>query len=205
MNCGKSSFKQRKHAPGVQQIPQEERERFVRRLFEVNPLAIDKTQFERARLEEICGFFTPRMESIRQEILGALIEVDEHPEKYASKFYTFVPDKTWYGSKRVAYLKKYATRLGGEMGDWIHLTLEWAQKISNGESLDRICYDSDKHDWYRMVVFDTDDTRRIGGSFKVGNNASETYVEPNSYFDFSQVDNAVPYVVFKNIDPQFHK
>lgn len=139
------------HASDVAQTPTEGK------LFEVNPFGIDRSKFEKPMSDR-------RQERTRQIIQEAFAEVDKHPEKYASAFYTLIPEKKWKSYKPVAELKQLACELGDHNADWIEQALEWAQRICNGESWEDVCNNADTANWYRLVVWKNGYARVVGGS-----------------------------------------
>ena len=161
------------------------------RLFEVNPLGIDRSKFEQPMNDWW-------QERAREIILEAFAEVDKHPEKYVSAFYTLVPEKKWDGYKTAAELTAYAEDLGGQMADWVEFAMELAQRISNGESWENICNNFDTAEWYRMIIWKNGCYRWVGGS------RYNTFAIPASHVDFCDRDstdsfcNNVPLVVIKN-------
>ena len=123
--------------------------------FKVNPLAIDQNLFKEERENSM-------QETTRQYILEAFEEMKMN-SKYAKPFKTMIPKKTWE-TKSVEELKKLAQRLGNHNADWVEQALEWAQRISNGESWDEICNKQDTANWYRLVVWKCGYARLVGGS-----------------------------------------
>ena len=124
--------------------------------FEVNPLGIDQTLFKTKKKDV-------RQEGTRELILEAFAELKRNPEKYGKKFKTMMPYKTWL-SKTVGELKELASNLGNHNADWVEQALEWAQRITNGESWEAICNEADTADWYRLVVWKNGYSRFVGGS-----------------------------------------
>lgn len=135
----------------VAQVPTEDQ------WFEVNPQTINQSLFKKKRKDE-------RQERTRKLILEAFAEVDKHPEKYASAFYTLMPEKKWNDYKTVAELKAYANDLDGQMADWVEQALEWAQRLFNGESWETICNNADTANWYRVILWENGCYRLVGGS-----------------------------------------
>lgn len=127
--------------------------------FEVNPLGIDRSKFEKTMSDR-------QQERTRQIILEAFAEVDKHPEKYASSFYTLIPEKKWYDKKTYAELEVYANDLGGVVADWVEQALEWAQRICNGESWEDICNKRDTANYLRAILWKNGYYRLIGGTRK---------------------------------------
>lgn len=160
------------------------------KLFEVNPLEINRSLFEKPMRDL-------RQERTRGLINEAFAEVDKHPEKYASAFYTLIPNKKWNKSKSVAELKKYAKDLGGEMANWVEQALEWAQRISNGESWDTICNYEDTATWYRMVIWKDNFAYLVGNPSVFKSRYSASYIHPARYHSLDHVYNTVPLVVIR--------
>ena len=57
-----------------------------------------------------------------------------------------------------------ACKLGDHNADWVEQALEWAQRISNGESWEVICNNADTANWYRMIIWKNGYARLVGGS-----------------------------------------
>lgn len=172
------------HATDVEKSPTEGK------FFEVNPLGIDRSKFEKPMRNK-------RQEWTRQIIQEAFAEVDKHPEKYASAFYTLIPEKKWDGYKTVAELKAYANDLGGLMADWVEQALEWAQRIFNGESWEAICNNADTAKWYRMIVWKNGCARLVGGSRDDDYDILASFVLDHDYNSCSRIYSTVPLVVLK--------
>ena len=166
----------------VAQVPTEDQ------WFEVNPQTINQSLFKKKRKDE-------RQERTRKLILEAFAEVDKHPEKYASAFYTLMPEKKWNGYKTVAELNAYANDLDGQMADWVEQALEWAQRLFNGESWETICNNADTANWYRVILWKNGCYRLVGGSrnYNVLNPASDVF--DYDYGFFNCICDTVPLVV----------
>ena len=159
-------------------------------LFEVNPLGIDRSMFEKRRSDQ-------RQEWTRQIIQEAFDEVDKYPEKYASAFYTLMPEKKWKGNKTVEEHKAYANYLGGKVADWVEQALEWAQRIFNGESWEEVCNNADTANWYRMIIWKHGYARLVGGSRYFCNYYPASDVSRSVYSSNFRLDRAVPLVVIR--------
>jgi len=160
------------------------------KLFEVNPLRIDRSNFEKPMRDQ-------RQEGTRQIIQEAFAEVDKHPEKYASAFYTLIPEEKWDGYKTVEELKAYANDLGGLMADWVEQALEWAQRIFNGESWETICNNADTADWYRLIRWKNGYYRRVGGSRDNYDCVPASVVGDHDYYSYDIFFSTVPLIVLK--------
>ena len=170
------------HASDLAQTPSEGK------LFEVNPLEIDRSKFEKPMSNR-------KQEWTRQIIQEAFAEVDKHPEKYASAFYTLMPEKKWNGLKTVAELNAYANDLDGQMADWVEQALEWAQRLFNGESWETICNNADTAYWYRVILWKNGCYRLVGGSRNININYPASDVGNRGYYSNDRIIGAVPLVV----------
>ena len=168
----------------VAQVPTEDQ------WFEVNPQTINQSLFKKKRKDE-------RQERTRKLILEAFAEVDKHPEKYASAFYTLMPEKKWNGLKTVAELNAYANDLDGQMADWVEQALEWAQRLFNGESWETICNNADTANWYRVILWKNGCYRLVGGSRNININYPASDVGNRGYYSNDRIIGAVPLVVLK--------
>lgn len=116
--------------------------------FEVNPLGIDRSLFEKPISDE-------KQEWVRQIILKAFIELDKHPEKYSSTFYTQFAEKDEYGRKIETQdeCMEYANYLGGRLADWVEEALQWAQRFTNGETWEDVNDNDDAiNGWYEWIL-----------------------------------------------------
>lgn len=158
--------------------------------FEVKPQDIDEKLFEIKRWNE-------KQEEIRHLIIQAFDQMRLNPEKYARNFKTMMPKKSWK-SKTVGELEEIACELGDHNADWVEQALEWAQRISNGESWEAICNAKDTAKWHRLVQWKKGRYNLVGGSV----NSGKKYLYPVSFVDYynfnvlHNVHNAVPLVVF---------
>lgn len=155
--------------------------------FEVNPQTIDQSLFQKKRKDE-------RQEKTRRLILEAFTEVKSSPEKYGKKFKTMMPKKSWT-YKTVEELKQLACKLGDHNADWVEQALEWAQRISNGESWEVICNNADTANWYRMIIWKNGYARLVGGSRVSSYDLPASDVNNNDYNSNNRINNTVPLVV----------
>ena len=158
------------------------------RWFKVEPLTIDQTLFKEKRKN-------PSQERTRQLILEAFEALRKKPQ-YVISFKTMMPPKKW-ASRRVKELKEMSCKLGDHMADRVEQALEWAQRISNGESWEDICNKPDTANWYRVVVWDKDGhTCLVGGSreFRDNRPATDVYFH-ETYCDIDDISKSVPVVV----------
>lgn len=172
------------HAFEVAQTPTEGK------LFEVNPLEIDRSKFEKPMSDR-------KQEWTRQIIQKAFAKVDENPEKYALPFYTLIPEKKWNGYKTVEALKGYANDLGGMMADWAQQALAWAQLLANGLSWEAICNNEDTANWQRMIRWKNGCYRIVGGSRYNYNSTPASGVGNFDFHSDSRIYSAVPLIVLK--------
>ncbi len=155
--------------------------------FEVNPLDINQELF-RNRKENL------EHETKRRIILEAFEELKNKPEKYAKVFYTLIPEKNWQ-VRTVRQLNKIASTLGDHMANWVEQALEWAQRIQNGESWEDICDKPDTVKWYRVVAWNDDCARIIGGAQKYKDNSPPSHIQGANFLNGFNIDTAVPLVV----------
>ena len=139
-------------------------------LFKVIPGELDKTRFETPRSDE-------EQEWTRKVILDALEKVSEEPQRYGEPFYTLMPGgNKWRGRIPVRLLLGYAKNEGGHLANWVEQSLEWAQRIQNGESWEDICNKEDTAQWQRVIKVRCG-YQRIGGSRKKRIRKPPTYTE----------------------------
>ena len=155
--------------------------------FEVNPQAINQELFQEERDDW-------RQEQTRQLILEAFAEMKSNPGKYCRPFKTMMPEKTW-NFKTVAELKELASRLGDHNADWVEQTLEWAQRLLNGESWEAVCNEQDTANWYRLVVWKNGYVRLIGCSVNDIFKVPASYIDDDDYYASGRIYYAVPLVV----------
>lgn len=153
--------------------------------FEVKPLTIDQGLFQKERKDT-------KQEATRLFILEAFLVMENDPKRYGRNFKTMIPKKTWK-SKNGQNQKKMAMELGDHNADWVEQTLEWAQRIANGESWESICNDPDTAKWYRSIIWKDGYTKLIGGSVRSGNHYPASNVYNQDYRDL--LYHAVPLVV----------
>ena len=104
--------------------------------FKVFPKEIDRELFSQKRDDTM-------QEITRRVILKAFDEI-RMDQKLNEPFETLVPKKYWKDEKTMQYLReKVAAEEGGTIATWIELALEWAQRISNGETWETICNEDD--------------------------------------------------------------
>ena len=154
--------------------------------FEVNPKTIKQSLFEKEREN-------PFQERTRRRILKALDEMNKNPDKYGRKFKTMMPKKTW-DSKNAKELKEMAYELGGHVADMVEQALEWAQRITNGETWEQICNFPDTSNWYRLIQWKKGYFRRIGGSRLYNRNASSAVVGSLNLYDYDRFEDTIPLV-----------
>ncbi len=125
--------------------------------FEVKFFSINQDKFKRKRKD-------PKQEELRQEILKAFTEVARNPERYALPFKTIIAEGMWQTPREFEFLKEYAKTMGDHNADWVEQSLEWAQRISNGESWKKLCNKRDTTKWYRLVEGPNGELWQVGGS-----------------------------------------
>lgn len=154
----------------------------------VNPATIKQKLFDKKRKDL-------SQERTRLIILEAFKQVKCNPKKYARTFKVVVPEKTWT-RKTVKELIELASNFGDHIADWVEQALEWAQRISDGESWDAVCNEIDNSNCCRLVVWKNGHTRRIGGSLQYFNySCPATNVSDSDYFPDEVLSCIVPLVV----------
>ena len=157
-----------------------------RKWFEVNPQTIDRKLFQKKREDE-------EQEKTRLLILDAFTEMRNNPQKYGRTFETLIPERLWSKSKNIYDLRNLANIIGDHNANWVEQALEWAQRISNGETWEVLCNEPDTANWFRVVEWKNGHARFVGGSRADKNPASSI-----SHYDIifaSMAVNAVPLIV----------
>lgn len=128
------------------------------RWFKVDPKTIDWSLFEKKREN-------PTQENVRKYILKA----EDFVKKYDcdAVFETLIPEKTWEAFKISEFIE-FAEKNGGELADMNDQALEWAQRLSNGETWEEVCNTADISPWFRIIEFTPSCYRLIGGSTAEG-------------------------------------
>lgn len=160
------------------------------KLFEVNPLKIDRSRFEKPRSDQ-------RQEWTRWKINSAFAEFDRCPEKYADVYYILIPKKWFNGSKTAEEFGAYANFLGADVTNPVEQALEWAQRICNGEEWEDVCNKADELTWYRLIRGDYDEWHIVGGSSISGMELPASNLPSIAYGPTRKFDNCVPSVVFR--------
>lgn len=124
--------------------------------FAVNPSLIDQSIFKQKRNDI-------EQEKMRRTIVKAFTEMKDNPWKYSKPFKTLIPKKTW-SEMAVWELIEFSKNVGDHITDWVEQALEWAQRITNGETWENVCNTPDTAKWYRLVIWKNGHARIIGGS-----------------------------------------
>ena len=111
--------------------------------FKVNPQSIDQTIFNQPKSDS-------KQEKMRKYILEAFEEMKKNP-KYTRPFKTQIPKKTW-SERTLGELKELASTGGDHIANWVEQALEWAQRISNGESWVNICNNYEPIESFERIV-----------------------------------------------------
>ena len=155
--------------------------------FMVDPNSINQNLFQKKRNDS-------RQERTRKIILEAFIEVKNNPKKYAKPFKTMMPKKTWL-NKEIKELIGLAEKDGNHIADWVEQALEWAQRISNGESWEAICNNPDTAKWYRLVIWKNGKYKIVGGSSERHSNYSASDIDTNVLYSVDRLDSIIPSIV----------
>lgn len=117
--------------------------------FEIRPMEL---LLCRRFFEELSVVRRSREETLKKDILKALTEVERKPQKYFSPFYTMIPAKTWDCFATTRYMELYASvEKGGRLADFTEQSLEWAQRLFNGETMNDLVRLPDTANWFRLV------------------------------------------------------
>ena len=152
--------------------------------FDINPLAIERSLFEKARED-------PEQEETRKSILNALKMVDERPDKYGKPFKTLRIKAlgTWGNFES---LRKMAIKKGHHMADGVETALELAQRIANGESWECICNEPDDASWFRAIMWKNGQIALAGGSQKYKENYSPSHIISGTQYELREL---IPYAI----------
>lgn len=146
--------------------------------FEVNPSSIDWSLFKRKRGNE-------RQEKVRKFILEAKADVERYPWNYNRPFYTLLPEKTWY-DKKMGELIGLAFQLGHHMTTRYELGLEFAQRLTNGETWEDLCEKSDTIPYYRLIDFGSGRMNNVGGCSEHSKPLPPTYgIDGDGVYEFT--------------------
>ena len=155
--------------------------------FKVDPTKLNKNLFMSKKINFL-------QEETRQLILDAFYEMEKYPEKYEREFYTLVP-KTLRSGRTIKELKSCAEMYNGHMANWVEQALEWAQRISNGETWEDICLKPDLMTWYRIIEWKGGTIRFVGGTSTGHLKCSATKVGTTNWILNDTVYHAVPLIV----------
>lgn len=97
--------------------------------FRVTPATINQKLFQEKREDR-------KQEEFRLRVLEVFESFKNYPERLRP-FKTMVPYGN--GSRNVQGLIEIAEKYGGHVAKWYEQELEWAQRISNGESWEEVC------------------------------------------------------------------
>lgn len=153
------------------------------RWFRVQPLAIDQTLFQKEREDE-------KQEEARQLILEAFEELKNDPEKYGRNFKTMIPKHNYRSIFKTGEEQKEMARydFDGHMANWVEQALEWAQRITNGESWEVICNKKDDIFCCRRIVWKDGTTMFVGGFFADATPATIVfYYDPAEYWFYINI------------------
>jgi len=155
--------------------------------FEVNPSSINRELFFEERTDW-------QQEQARTLIVKAFAKWDKkrRPDRC---FETLVPKMTWKNGKSVRENRRIARSLGDKMANWVEEALEWAQRITNGESWEKLCNESDTNSMYRLITWENGHSRIVGGSVEAKDPCSTTDVLDQNFKSDCQMGFTVPKVV----------
>lgn len=111
-------------------------------IHEVIPEDINRKLFEEKRIDEV-------EESARNFILYALKNFDRKPEKYGKPFKTIV-FMSPFEEMTLMNVEEFAKKHGNSFATTVELGLEWAYRITMGETWESVCKEVDRG-WYKLV------------------------------------------------------
>lgn len=157
--------------------------------FKVNPKSINRALFDNKRSDR-------EQERVRKLILEAFAEVDRNL-KYQEPFEILVPVRTkgFYFEKDV---KDFAIKIGDSQTNWIEQALEWAQRISNGESWQSLCNVPDYNQWFRLIIGKNNKSWFVGGCCDCNISKPTTHISAIINYFESRLWACVPSVVRRN-------
>lgn len=155
--------------------------------FLVNPTEINWELFEDERED-------PHQEATRQIILEARSVTKENPEKYGKPFETKMIKKNWIGYLCSSIVEKKASHFGDHIIDWVEKALQWAQRLTNGETWEALCNDKDFTEWYQLVKWKDGKIVVVGSSKRDSNDSSATNIFQYKVYDY-RMELAVPEAV----------
>lgn len=160
-----------------------------KKAFRVVPLEINRALFAKEREEK-------QQERTREKIVEAFEELDRCPEQYARPFRTIRPNMREEPLTANDF-RNEANEIGDHLANWVEQALEWAQRLTNGESWEKLCNDPDVTECYRMIEWKDGFTRLIGGSTKCNTRYPATDIHGNVsiYYYNSKYKYVVPLVV----------
>ncbi len=175
------SFKEKNSEKQVAKTPKEGK------WFRVEPKTIKRRLFVNPR-ENVFE------ERARKLIVEALKEMDANPKRYKRIFKTTFPVRKWEFCK-AKHLKTMAKLKGGHLGNWVEQALEWAQRISNGESWETLCIAPDTSRNFRIIEWEKRVVRLIGGSQDAEEFSAPTDYEGGECDETEKIKYATPFIV----------
>ena len=112
-------------------------------------------------------------EKLRRLINKAIKEAEKEPEKY-EEFYILVPKREWVYKAEFSdvELEEYPAKVCGTMSNWVEIALYLAQRLSNGESWEKLCHKLDTLAYYRIFTGEKGTKTFLGGGKNLGFNSS---------------------------------
>ena len=111
-------------------------------IHEVIPEDINRKLFEEKRIDEV-------EESARNFILYALENLDRKPSKYGKPFKTIIY-MSKFENMTLGDVCDFTKKYGDYLANTIDQGLEWAYRITMGETWESVCKDVNRG-WYKMV------------------------------------------------------
>lgn len=120
------------------------------------------------------------------------------PEKYGGDFTTLMPVSDEFVIQ-VSELLDKAKKENGHLANWVEQALEWAQRITNGETWEAVCNNPDTAKNHRLAEWKQGELKMIGGSTNIGNCDSATCFGTDNHVPAEFLIHTVPLIVKKSI------
>lgn len=156
--------------------------------FHVNPLELD-FDFLKYPRKNI------RQEEIRLLINEAVNELSKNPERYNRPFETLIPQYNVCGGKTIMELKIFSQSIGDSIANWVEQSLEWLQRINNGETWEDICFKSDQMKNYRLIEWKNGTIHFVGGALTSRFRSPATNIGTTDWHLKDKVFHAVPLII----------
>lgn len=136
-----------------------------------------------------------KQEEARVLINEAKEELMNNPERYMRPFSTFIPYCKAAEGRKISELMEFSKKFGDSMANWVEQSLEWAQRINNGETWYDICCKPDSCRYYRIIQWKNGNVRFFGGASEGPLGYGAATIGKSDWYMHDKVYYAVPLVV----------